>query len=160
MSSHLKEGAASRPSLSADRGRGQVMPLAALFLAFLLIPMVSLAVEASALYAQDLRLRETAMAAAEDAAQQLNVGVFRSQDRATIDPSLAEQAVRRDLEVMDSQATIVAIHMTPKASPTSLTVTLKQTYPVPLAGLWGAPEVVLTTQATARPVVAFAAAAP
>ena len=91
----------------APEVRGQALVSFAVVLPLVLIPVVAYAVEASLVATRQAALAETAAAAVEDAAQQVDEASFRAGGKLAVDPAQARRVAEAAIEARDPAATLV-----------------------------------------------------
>jgi hypothetical protein len=131
-------------AMGATRRSGQVLVFFALVLPIVLLPVAAYAVDAAVTAAGYARLVEVTARAAEDAAQQIDVAVLRTNGALLLDVAAATQAAQDDIAT-EPDARLIAV----KVDGGQVTVLAGETVTLPLNFL-GTPSVTLRSSATAR----------
>jgi hypothetical protein len=126
------------------RQRAQVLIFFALALPLILLPIAAYAVDASLTASTYSRLLEVTARAAEEAAQQIDVGALRSGDGITIDAAAASRLARLVVAGAEPQARVTGVSVLGQA----VRVLTSETVVLPF-NFVGTPSVDLHAQAEA-----------
>lgn len=127
------------------RQRGQVLVFFALALPLVLLPVAAYAVDASVTASDHSRLLEVTVRAAEEAAQQIDVGALRSSDGISIDAVAASELARRLVASAEPDAQVTAVGVLGQ----TVRVMTSETVVLPF-NFVGAPSVTIHVSAEAR----------
>jgi Flp pilus assembly protein TadG len=125
--------------------RGQVLAFFAILLPIVLLPLAAYAVDAAFISTRAAGLQGATNQAAEAAAQQLDIGAFRSRSALTIEPALARAAAVQSINESEPAASVTSV----RVNGALVTVTAVELVRLPL-NFMPAPAITLEAHASAR----------
>lgn len=136
----------AKPLINPAGRRGQTLVFVALVLPLALLPVAAYAIESTHLASVSAHLQEVTQQAAEDAAQQIDVGSLRAGEGMRIDPAPAEATVRAAIGAGAPGARVRSVSVGERV----LTVVVEEQVPLQLSAFVGGSAVTVRARATAR----------